>query len=140
MKAKVKTWLFNLQNGNLKTKNEKILNAIWKYTEERGGISTKRLRDISGYPHQTLTSVLSLLHDEGIIKVVGQVKDTKTDSFYSVYQFAEPNERNEISIMRKREKFNKTIERLMSAEFDGLVSPSFRNALNEQNNFNNLMA
>ena len=140
MKAKVKTWLFNLQSGNLKTKNEKILNAIWKYTDERGGISTKRLRDISGYPHQTLTSVLSLLHDEGIIKVVGQVKDTKTESFYSVYQFAEPKERNEISIMSKREKFNKTIERLMSAEFDELVSPSLQKALNEQNNFNNLMS
>jgi uncharacterized membrane protein YheB (UPF0754 family) len=139
MKAKVKTWLLNLQSGNLKTKNEKILNAIWNYTDERGGISTKRLRDISGYPHQTLTAVLSLLHDEGIIKVVGQVKDTKTDSFYSVYQFADAYERNEIQSMRKREKFNKIIERLMSSEFDGLISPSFRNALNEQNNFNNLM-
>ena len=80
MKAKVKTWLRNIENGKIKNYTEQILNEIKNNTKkgfyglfEKDGISTYELRNTTGISHQTLTSALSNLYDEGLIQSTNQI-------------------------------------------------------------------
>lgn len=113
MKAKVKTWLKNLENGTIKTNTEIVLKAvkentpecnIFDFTNEKKGVSTYELRNILNMSHQTLTSRLSDLQDEGLIKDVSQV--TVDGTVYSVYMFIKHLEyRKQLITSRKKEKY-----------------------------------
>jgi len=80
MKAKVKTWLRNIENGKIKNYTEQILNEVKNNTKkgfyglfQKDGISTYELRNTTGISHQTLTSALSNLYDEGLIQSINQI-------------------------------------------------------------------
>tara|TARA_R110000764_G_C11015714_1_gene383719 strand:- start:1410 stop:1847 length:438 start_codon:yes stop_codon:yes gene_type:complete len=113
MKAKVKTWIENVENGNFKSYSERVLNEIKKNTPEmngtyidfiKKGISTYQLRDKLNISHQTLTSRLSELNDEGLIKVVGQIVIDEIN--YSIYAYVRDlNEQTLISTSRRLEKY-----------------------------------
>jgi len=113
MKAKVKTWIENIENGKFKSYSEKVLKEIKDNTSEyngtyldslKKGISTYQLRRRLGMAHQTLTSRLSELNDEGLIKVVGQVETEGTT--YSVYQYVlDTLEIEAIVLLRRKEKY-----------------------------------
>ena len=66
MKAKTMQYIQNVNNGFLKSNNEKVLHWI----VFNPGITVYELRQI-GISHQTLTSRISYLQDLGLIKVVG---------------------------------------------------------------------
>jgi len=108
MKAKVKTWLLNVANGTIRNHTEKTLECICGY--ER--ISTLELRNYLGTAHQTLTSCLTVLNDEGLIKVVGQIK--VDNSYYSVYSFVSDLEERDYIVTRRR--IEKYIQWLKKAE------------------------
>ena len=113
MKAKVKTWIENVENGNFKSYSERVLNEIKKNTPEmngtyidfiKKGISTYQLRDKLNISHQTLTSRLSELNDEGLIKVVGQIVIDEIN--YSICAYVRDlNEQTLISTSRRLEKY-----------------------------------
>ena len=118
MKAKVKTWLRNVENGTLKTNTEIVLNKIKDSTPDADGfifenygkgISTYHLRESLNMSHQTLTSRLSQLQDEGLIKDVSQV--IVNDTYYSVYMFVSDIQYRERLIhLRKHENYVKWLK------------------------------
>jgi len=113
MKASVKNWLTNLENGNITNFSEKVLKEVKDNTRlynyepsdsEKKGISTYALRESTGMSHQTLTSRLSQLNDEGLIRVIGQVEIN--EKHYSVYEFIFDDYFRKVTItLRKKEKF-----------------------------------
>lgn len=109
IKAKLKTFLENMLNGNIKSKQMKVLNHI-KQNKPIGReiktdiISMKKILAIS---HQSLTASLSVLEDCGLVKVIGQLTyDHITGSTYSIYQYVEDEtEREYLANARHYEKF-----------------------------------
>jgi hypothetical protein len=103
MKARIETWLRNIENGNIRSKTERILDCIIRNGQK--GISTDEMRSKLGIAHQTLTGVLSGLNDSGVIQVVGMHQNVENENFYSVYQFvSDPFERTKLQNYREREK------------------------------------
>ena len=86
-KASRITYLTELKNGNLKQNAVAILDFIKNF----GPISTFELRNRLVYPHQTLTSRLTVLMDFGLIKVIDidQREVQGRMSSCSVYQYVE---------------------------------------------------
>lgn len=104
MKAKVKSWLQNIESGKMRSFTEAVLKVVKDNTSDRDGISTYELRERLGMAHQTLTSRLSELNDEGLIKVVGQVE--VNDTTYSVYAYISNSEDRTLTITsRRKEKY-----------------------------------
>jgi len=105
--AKTKTWLNQLQNGNLDNNMVIILNHI----KMNPGISTDKLRTELQMAHQTLTACISGLLDCGIIEIKGEDKEQE-DSFYSCYNFVN-NTTDIIENQKKRtkEKFDIWVKR-----------------------------
>ena len=100
MKAKVKTWLENVANGKISNYTEEVLKCVARNET----ISMKDLREWLAISHQTLTSCLSNLHDEGLIKVVGQEK--KDNRYYSIYAYiSNESEREHTITLRRVEKY-----------------------------------
>jgi len=138
MKAKVKTWLRNVENGNIRNFTEKILNEIKCNTinsdrredwleQLKKGISTYELRESLGISHQTLTSVLSNLTDEGLIKSVGETE--VNGSFYSIYMFIEDIEyRKRLITLREREKFSQWLKN--AKKYEHLLSVDMKLEIN----------
>ena len=118
MKAKVKTWIRNVENGMIKTATERVLTEIYNvrktntdlFSFETTGIDMDTLRQKLGMAHQTLTSRLSELQDNGLIKVIGETQGH--DSFYSIYAYvSDPEERDMLVEERKKEKFKQWLDR-----------------------------
>jgi hypothetical protein len=99
-KASRINYLEQLNNGNLEQNAVAILDYIKKNVQK----STFELRDELVYPHQTLTSRLTVLMDFGLIKVVdtisSEVNGRKTTC--SVYEFV-PNEIEQVILQEERE-------------------------------------
>jgi hypothetical protein len=87
--AKVQTWLKNLKNGNLTSKTVRVL----KYIQDHPNTNLHTMRnffdtaDKAKITHPTLTSAISNLMDEGIVKLVGNVE--VAGNSYSSYHFVE---------------------------------------------------
>jgi len=69
MKAKLKTYLTNLENGLIKTKTDIVLRLII----ENPDITIHDIRQM-GITHQTATGVVSVLMDEGIVYITGSIQ------------------------------------------------------------------
>ena len=118
LKPKVKTWIANVESGYITNQTEKILKIIRDRTDAvktdlfstgSGKISTDELRGY-GFKHQTLTAILSILQDEGLIYVAGE--KVKGSEYYSYWSYTFGEEKIERLIEeRKREKFNAWVKR-----------------------------
>lgn len=99
-KASRINYLQQLYNGNLEQNAVAILDYIKKNVTK----NTFELRDELVYPHQTLTSRLTVLMDFGLIKVVNtiskEVDGRKTTC--SVYEFV-PDEIEQVILQDERE-------------------------------------
>ena len=108
MKAKVKTWLYQLDSGNIKSKTLKILHYIKNNpTTDLNNPTTDKLTMEwkLGIVHQSLTGCLSNLEDGGLIKVIGQIQ--KNHNHYSIFQFVyDTKEQEELIKEREFEKYN----------------------------------
>ena len=103
MKPKVKNWITQLQSGVIKTKTTIILKAIHSHTNKSGYTTIHELREELDYPHQTLTAILSMVQDEGMIEMFDQVLIDET--FFQKIRYALPNEREGLIEKRELEKF-----------------------------------
>jgi hypothetical protein len=108
LKARIKTWIIQLESGEIKSKQLKILNYIKNnpttdYTKPKTDIRT--MCEKLGIVHQSLTSCISLLEDGGLVKVVGQIE--KRSKYYSIYEFVyDQDERDKLMYSRHNEKFH----------------------------------
>lgn len=132
MKAKVKTWLRNVENGNINGKTEKVLSYIKNHSVNEP--NTYELRINLNMAHQTLTSIVSQLQDEGLVKAIDQIEIK--GNWYTVYQFVE-DQRERDFFIQYREK-----EKVMTWLKQGIVrfgehcTPPFQKVL--ENNLANL--
>lgn len=102
MKAKTKTLLRNIENGHIKSSLSKVLFAI--KSQKINHWSTFGLRDMLKISHQTLTSALSNLCDEGLITESGTI--TYGENTYSKWMFIEDEtERRQLANKRLRDKY-----------------------------------
>jgi hypothetical protein len=108
MKAKVETWLEQIRIGAVKSNTVKVLNYIYLSGEE--GSSIWVMRDVLGMSHQTLTAVLSVIADEGLIEEIGTFQiDT---SWYTQYRFVhDAEQRRKLSNARFRDKYKQWLSR-----------------------------
>lgn len=105
-KAKVEVWLTNIENGKLESNNEIVLDKIVNFE----ATDVYQLRRNLSIPHQSITSALSRLEDEGVIVANGIVRHN--DIPYTRYVFvSEPNRRNHHKLVRKTEKSKTWIRR-----------------------------
>jgi len=85
------------------------------------GTSIYTMREQLGMTHQSLTAVVSMLADEGLLFEAG-VFQVKT-SWYTIYVFVSNEDaRKEIARKRKEEKFNQWLQRGIE-EYKDFMSP-----------------
>jgi predicted transcriptional regulator len=119
MKPKVKNWIKQLENGNIKTNTTKILYAICKHTYRgKGYTNVNQLRTELNLPHQTLTAILSMVQDEGMIDMFGEIEINKNK--YQKIRYAKPGEREALVYNRRIEKFNQWLKRGTEGEYKDL--------------------
>ena len=100
--AKSETWYKQLANGNIKTNTAKVL----KHISDFPYIDLYHIRVNLGMAHQTVTSRISVLMDEGVIRIVGtvQVKGTLYSQYRVVPQL-DWVERSRLKDQRHNEKY-----------------------------------
>lgn len=102
--ARIEQYLINLENGELKSNEVKVLN----YIKNNPDCIIDDIRRDLKMKHQTATSRISELFDCGVIKVTGQVERltiTERKLVYSTMQFVEPKyEQDRLRKERLKEK------------------------------------
>lgn len=83
MNAKIKQYIDNVNNGLLKSTSLKILH----YAKNNNPITVHHLRKHLKQPHQTITSALNSLMDDGLIYKVGTT--TVNMKHYSILQYTD---------------------------------------------------
>ena len=132
MKARVETWLNNIENGKIRSKTERILDCIIRHGAK--GISTDEMRTQLGIAHQTLTGVLSVLNDSGTIQVIGTHQNLGSSNVYSIYEFvSDPHDRLKLQHYREREKVLLWLKKGI-VDYEHFCSPLVRNVLYENYN------
>jgi len=98
--SKSETWIKQLNEGFLKSKTIVVLDYISKHPHT----NLYDLRIALSMSHQTITSRISNLMDEGVIKIIGCT--TIKDNEYSIYKFV-PTETEQtlLKSQRAEEKF-----------------------------------
>ena len=89
----------SIVTGELKNKTMIVLNFIIEHPNTNIHVIRKELR----LPHQTVTSSLSVLMDEGVVEAVSQIEIN--DLIYSVLLYTnDPVKINKLKLQREREK------------------------------------
>lgn len=145
MKASVKTWIDQVESGNVKHNTAKVLNYIKSNSDtydgllftNRVGTTIDEIKKDLGLRHPTATSCITNLTDAGLIKGIGQIKTNyeskgKSRSItYTLYTYVyDRNERIRLSSGRSFTKFNDWINRGLK-EFSQYLSESEVKALKE---------
>lgn len=128
MKPKVKNWLNQLNNGTIESKTTRIIYQIHFHSYKgKGYTSVDELRKELNMPHQTLTAILSVIQDEGLVKSWGEVVVDETS--YQKLTYSYPEEREGLVKMRRKEKLSQWIKRGRE-EFSDLIPETLLNELN----------
>ena len=134
MKAKTKTWIAQVESGNLKTNMAIVLDHIMKRNNNGLDSDIYNMRNQLKLPHQTLTGTMSLLADEGLIVEIGQMQIE--GSTYTRWAYVtDETKRKIISHNRLVDKFNQWVKRGVE-EYAYLMSDNVKNELQEINDFN----
>lgn len=129
MKAKVKNWLKQLNNGEIKSKTTRIIYEIHKHTFKGKGFTTiDELRKDLNMAHQTLTAIVSNIQDEGLIATYGEVQNESGGVFQHI-RYARPEERDDLIRARRIDKLSQWIKR-GKEEFNDLLPYSMIRELN----------
>lgn len=133
MKAKVKTWLAQLESGAIKSKTVTVLDYIKKNSENFRFVTLVDMRQELRISHQSLTGIISNMCDEGLI--YGGFEIEHNGSYYTQFRFIFDEEnRARIRQERLREKFTHWLNRV--DEFEELI-PSYLIQQLRQINSNN---
>ena len=102
MKAKIQTWLRQIELGNIKSNNAKVLHYL-KNKETFSNIH--QMRTELKMAHQTLTATISVLMDYGLIKSIGDGIVIRGNTYSELEYVKEDWEREILQHMRKKEKY-----------------------------------
>jgi DNA-binding MarR family transcriptional regulator len=129
MKPKVKTWLNQLNAGLIKSNTTQVIYEIHKHSFKGKGYTTiDELRTDLKMAHQTLTSVISNIQDEGLIETYGEVTNEQGSAFQKI-RYARPEERDNLVRARRVEKLAQWIKR-GKEEFNDLLPLTLQEELN----------
>lgn len=119
---KVKNWLRLMESGELRNKTVVVLRHI--YIQDA---TIYHLRTSTGFPHQTLTAVLSNLMDAGLVVATGQI--LIGENYYSELSFVHDEFNREMfAEQRQKEKFRLWIKRGLE-DFEDEMGPVLYNTL-----------
>mgnify|MGYP006281783337 CR=1 FL=1 len=128
-KASVQTWIDQVQSGNVKHNTAKVLKYVKDNTAnyftrdlfnegQIVGVTISQIKSDLKLLHPTATSCITNLTDAGLIKDVGQIKETYTKSdkertiTYTLYTYVyDRNERNQLVKQRAFTKFTDWLDR-----------------------------
>jgi len=131
-KAKLESWIKNLQNGNIKTKGLKVL----KFIKDNPKCSLETIRNETGFPHQSVTGSISNFMDEGIVKFVGKIENQ--NGIYSLFEYvSDMAEMYALKEQRKKEKMFHWAKYGLD-RFYSLLSPETQNFLIDISNKNTI--
>ena len=102
MQPKIQTWLRQIELGNIKSNNAKVLNYLKK---QEINSNIHRMRIELNMAHQTLTATISVLMDYGLIKSTGDGIIIKGNTYSELEYVKENWERELLQHMRKKEKY-----------------------------------
>jgi Fic family protein len=125
IKASVQTWIDQVESGNVKHNTAKVLNYIKRNTERNNdlfsqlvGVTITEVKNDLRLLHPTATSCITNLADAGLIKEIGQAKETYTQNdkerttTYTLYTYVyDRNERKELARLRAFNKFTDWLDR-----------------------------
>lgn len=122
-KAKIKTYLQQLSEGNIRGNQMECLDFIYR----NHGTTIHEMRTALCMSHQSLTPAISNLLDSGLIYEIGDVKIK--DSTYSKYSF-EPDsaKQDELAEFRKEDKYKQWVKHGLK-EFSDLMPNQLITAL-----------
>jgi hypothetical protein len=125
--AKIENWLKNIENGYLKSKQTIILDFIIN----NPNTTIHDIRTKCGISHQTTTSAVSIMLDEGVVRFNGTIKLRKQDDAedegdtYSMLLFvSDREERKAVKKKRIYEKFVAWAKQGVS-HYKDFISPQF---------------
>jgi DNA-binding transcriptional ArsR family regulator len=104
LRANAKTWIAQLESGEIKSKKMKVLNYIRKNPTTNLKKPKTDIRTMChklDMVHQSLTSSLSNLEDVGLVKVIGDIQDG--NKHYSIYEYVK-DEKERLKLMEVRFK------------------------------------
>ena len=129
MKARVQTWIDQVESGNVKNNTARVLNYIKDKTGyyfnrdlfNEGqiiGVTITEIKSDLRLAHPTATSCITNLSDAGLLKEIGQAKETYTKNdkerttTYTLYTYVyDRNERKELARRRAFNKFTDWLDR-----------------------------
>lgn len=100
LEPKIKAFKERMQSGELKADKAKI---VW-FVQTHGWATVHDMREVMGIRHQTLTSALSHLEDEGVVFKDGQIEQGKDDRLYTIWKFEPDAEIQKFNAKRILEK------------------------------------
>ena len=104
MKPKVKTWFNQIESGMITSNTTKILNYIMNHN----GCTILNMRRDLLCSHQTMTAIISILMDEGLVKAIGEIEVDGSHYSKFCYLFSDVDRIKQIE-KRKEEKFYRFI-------------------------------
>lgn len=126
-RAKTRTYMLQLQEGNIRGNAMEVLYCISRFPK----INLREICQETHMPIQSASSALSTLMDGGLVREVGQIK--VGDSFFSQLEF-EPDqtEQDRLAIDRRNEKVEQWLKKGLE-EYGDLFPPKLIESLE---NFN----
>lgn len=104
MKPKVKTWLKQIESGMIATNTTKILHFIMRHD----GCNIYQMRENLNISHQTLTAIISVLMDEGLVRASGEIEIDGSHYSKLFYLFDRLKQEEQIE-QRRIEKFERML-------------------------------
>jgi transcription initiation factor IIE alpha subunit len=126
--ASVKNWLKLMGTGEMEIKSVRVLD----YVQAHPGTDIDTMRIELDMPHQTVTALVSVLMDAGLIKFRGERKKTNEISYSILYFVDSPFERDQLKTKRLQEKFSLWIAKGL-ADYTPLMSSQMIMALTMEN-------
>ena len=97
--ASVHNWVMLMNEGRLQNNTIKVLH----YIKKNPSTDIERMREELKLPHQTLSSRVSELMDEGLVEIIGD-RNNKDGVNYSLIKFVEETSR-QIEVKQQRLRF-----------------------------------
>lgn len=127
MKAKTKTWLAQIESGKLESNIVVVLNHIKNKSQMGIASDVYNMRNDLKMAHQSLTGILSIIADEGLITETGQIK--VDGSVYTKWSFIDnETSRKILAHNRKIEKYEQWVKRGVE-QFGDMMSDQVLNEL-----------
>lgn len=99
--ASTHTWVTLMETGDLQNYTIKVL----RFIKDNPNTDIERMRNELDLPHQTISSRVSELMDEGLVEISGERSNDKGNS-YSLVKFVEGTFRqNQVKEQRLRHKY-----------------------------------